>query len=352
MTRMNRPSNRRTALAVSALALACLALAGGVAAAEELVPMAAPATLQQASVSYTLDPNGTSHVAWLFTEPSSEWANVTGSECHESDDFYAMDLNWGIGAEDRGKLALAMAPGHVIYAGRRTAGSGYGNQVVVQIVDENNNSIDWAYRYAHLDTLAVRDGDYVHFGSEIGTVGSTGTQSPHLHAVLYKDIYAQTGTTTGVENLYLGFSPSANIDCEGTLLGPSGFAADYAGDGDPFWWNSENLPCSTWNDDPVACNSHSILYANRVTQDCAYYSCSDRCAPRGTSNCLAGCESYCDAFDAQEPCHTWNRDRIACDDHALQPGGTRDCAYYLDSHLCRPRGTSNCLAGITAYCFE
>lgn len=342
-SRTHRSTTPRTLVLVLALA------------AVSAVPAVTPA-VAQGTATYTLDSQGTSHVAWPFTEPTSEWSPLTISRCHETDDYYAVDWNWGVDDEDRGKTAIAMAPGVVIFAGRNPPGSfgGYGNQVVVHVVDENGAWTDWAYRYAHLDTLAVGDGHYVHFGSEIGTVGDTGTGRVHLHSVLYKNIYDSAGSTrTGLQNLSLGFSPSARLDCDFDIRGPTIFAAEFEVDAEPFWWNSENLPCSTWNDDPIACNSHSIPWGNRVTQDCAYYTCSGRCAPRGTSNCRAGCESYCDPPGAlDDPCHTWNGDWQACDAQALQPGGTRDCAYYLLNGVCRPRGTSNCLAGISAFCFQ
>jgi len=326
-----------------ALALACLAAS----------PSRAAVSL---SPNYVLDANGTSHVAWPFPEPTWEWSIGTGSLCHETDDYYALDLNWGTNPDDdEGKLALAMAPGYVIFAGQNfppNVFTGYGKQVVVQIVNQSGNLTSWAYRYAHLNTIAVSDGDYVHFGSEIGTVGDTGTGSAHLHAVLYKDVYNSTGGNTGIQNLNLGYSPGAIMDCVSPIRPATLFAAPFAVDGLPFWWNDDNLPCSTWNGDAAACDAHSIPWGGEVYQDCAYYACSGRCAPRGTSNCLAGCEEYCSVPNALVPCHTYNGDVQACDAHALPAGHPHDCAYYLDSDLCRPRGTSNCLAGITSFCFQ
>lgn len=310
------------------------------------------------SVDFELDPNGTSHIAWPFVQ--DDWNVVTGSVFHVGDDYYADDWNWGVGDDDEGKLAMAAAPGYVIFAGRKPNGEpfdGYGKQVVVQVVDEVGDRTGFAYRYAHLESIAVETGDYVHFGSEIGTVGGTGEQddsfSPHLHSVLYKNIYETAGgVRSGIENLRLGFSPSASLSGGASL-----FAAAFFNDGAPYSQNEENLPCSTWNGDKDACNAHSILFGGQFTQDCAYYLCSDLCLPRGTSNCRAGCEQYCNDSDADDsdeslPCHTWNDDVDACNDHSILFGNqvTRDCAYYLDTDKCRPRGTSNCLAGILSYC--
>jgi len=226
----------------------------------------------------------------------------------------------------------------------------------VEVVNEDGNPSGLAYRYAHLKSIAVRVGDYVHFGSEIGTVGGTGEQddtySPHLHSVLYKNIYQTSGSVrSGIENLSLGFSPSAALSGGATI-----FAAAFQNDAFPYFQSEEDLPCSTWNGNEDACKAHAI-WTGQYTQDCAYYLCSGLCLPRGTSNCQAECESWCndddsDDFDESIPCHTWNGDVDACNEHSILMGDeyTRDCAYYLDSDLCRPRGTSNCLAGILAYC--
>ncbi len=311
------------------------------------------------SVGFVLDPNGTSHVAWPFNEPG--WAVVTGSASHRGDDFHADDWNYGTGDDDLGMTAIAAAPGIVLFAGRHPEGEpfdAYGNQVVVHVVDQQNGggATEFAYRYAHLASIAAEVGDYVHFGSEIGTVGGTGEEddsySPHLHSVLYKDIYATaTGSArSGIENLEFGFSPSAT-------LGPAGapasiFAAAFDNAGAPYATHSEALPCSTWNGDKDACNDHSFPWGGQTRQDCAYYLCSGLCLPRGVSNCRANCSAYCDPNDNDEdgwlPCHLWDGDEEACNERSY---GVRDCAYYVTTDKCRPRGTPNCMAGIEADCF-
>lgn len=310
------------------------------------------------SVDFELDPDGTSHIAWSFVQDN--WWIFDGSVFHVGDDYYADDWNWGSYDDDEGKIALAPARGYVIFATRNPEGQpfdGYGKQVVVEVVDEGGNPSGFAYRYAHLKSIAVRPGDYVHFGSEIGTVGGTGEQddtySPHLHSVLYKNIYQTSGSSrSGIENLALGFSPSAALSG-----GPTIFAAAFQNDAFPYFQSEEDLPCSTWNGEVEACDAHSILFGGRYTQDCAYYFCSGLCLPRGTSNCRAGCEEWCNDSDADDsdeslPCHSWNGDLDACNEHSILFGDefTRDCAYYLHTGECRPRGTSNCLAGIRAYC--
>jgi hypothetical protein len=98
-----RPTPRRLPLA------ACLAL---------LLLAAAPAAW---GVDYELTETGTSHVAWTFYEP--DWNSSTSSTFHNGDDYYAIDYGWGETADaDRGKMALAVGPGNVIFAGRNAYG--------------------------------------------------------------------------------------------------------------------------------------------------------------------------------------------------------------------------------------
>lgn len=304
------------------------------------------------STPFLLDPDGTSYIDWMF-ERTDGWHVVTGSQFHAGDDYYADDWNLGTGDADEGYTVLSAFPGEVIYAGSN--GSGYGNQVIVRSQDDDT----FAIRYAHLKTIAVRDGDSVHFGSEIGTVGGTGSTPdqyiPHLHSVLYKNI----DQGDALDRLGQGRTPSGDLDG-----GPTDFVARFFNDGNPQNQCSEDLPCWTWNGNVDGCNAQSILFGARRTQDCAYYFCSGLCLPRGTSNCRAGCPTSegpnpvpCnlgddDDTDESLPCHTWNGDVRACDQHSILFGDehTRDCAYYLTTDLCRPRGTSNCLAGIDGDC--
>ncbi|MFH2096119.1 MAG: M23 family metallopeptidase, partial [Bacteroidota bacterium] len=60
---------------------------------------------------------------------------------------------------------------------------GYGNEIVI------DHGFSYKTRYAHLQTIMVREGQKVKRGEIIGTVGNTGLSSaPHLHyEVLYKN---------------------------------------------------------------------------------------------------------------------------------------------------------------------
>jgi murein DD-endopeptidase MepM/ murein hydrolase activator NlpD len=76
-------------------------------------------------------------------------------------------------AAKRGAPIKAAIAGTVTFAGSR---SGYGN--VVEITSTSGH----VSRYAHLDAIAVSQGDVLPQGSAIGTVGSTGRSTgPHLH---------------------------------------------------------------------------------------------------------------------------------------------------------------------------
>jgi murein DD-endopeptidase MepM/ murein hydrolase activator NlpD len=72
-----------------------------------------------------------------------------------------------------GSQVTSVAPGRVVWAGDQ---KGYGTTVVVEHGD------GWCTRYAHLSTLAVKAGDVVSAGQEIGRAGSSGRSTgPHLH---------------------------------------------------------------------------------------------------------------------------------------------------------------------------
>jgi murein DD-endopeptidase MepM/ murein hydrolase activator NlpD len=72
-----------------------------------------------------------------------------------------------------GTPVRTVADGVVTFAGRQ---GGYGNYVVIRHPDNA------ATAYAHLERIAVRVGQRVQQGQNIGTVGATGTATgPNLH---------------------------------------------------------------------------------------------------------------------------------------------------------------------------
>ncbi len=74
-----------------------------------------------------------------------------------------------------GTTVFAAGAGTVAFAGEQEA---YGNLVVI------NHSLGRQTRYAHLQDIQVSTGDTIAAGTQIGTVGQTGTpdtDEPHLH---------------------------------------------------------------------------------------------------------------------------------------------------------------------------
>jgi hypothetical protein len=79
-----------------------------------------------------------------------------------------------LGGQEGVTKIYAVAPGRVSQTG--FAADGYGHHAYVQ------HANGYTTIYAHLHSLAVRNGDMVNAGSEIGRLGNTGASSgPHLH---------------------------------------------------------------------------------------------------------------------------------------------------------------------------
>ena len=75
-------------------------------------------------------------------------------------------------------MVLALDGVARVYLGTWPAGN------YVRVTDERSG---WAAAYAHLDTVAVQDGQAVRAGDLIGSVGSTGMASgPHLHYEIWR----------------------------------------------------------------------------------------------------------------------------------------------------------------------
>jgi len=72
-----------------------------------------------------------------------------------------------------GTPVFASREGRVIFAGAR---GGYGNLIIIQ------HQFQYCTYYGHLSRIGVREGQTVHAGETIGSVGSTGRATgPHLH---------------------------------------------------------------------------------------------------------------------------------------------------------------------------
>jgi murein DD-endopeptidase MepM/ murein hydrolase activator NlpD len=94
-----------------------------------------------------------------------------GARSHEGIDIFAT----------RGTPVLATTKGRVGFAGKRGLG---GKQVWLRDGERN-----LSLYYAHLDSIAVSDGESLSVGDTLGFVGNTGnarTTPPHLHFGIYK----------------------------------------------------------------------------------------------------------------------------------------------------------------------
>jgi murein DD-endopeptidase MepM/ murein hydrolase activator NlpD len=81
-----------------------------------------------------------------------------------------------------GKNVYATGDGIVTFV-QYSRYKGYGNEIVI------NHAFSFGTRYGHLDTVLVKEGEFVKRGQKIGTVGETGRATgPHLHyEVLYNN---------------------------------------------------------------------------------------------------------------------------------------------------------------------
>jgi murein DD-endopeptidase MepM/ murein hydrolase activator NlpD len=80
-----------------------------------------------------------------------------------------------------GKNVYATGDGIVTFV--QYSRKGYGNEIVI------DHKFGFGSRYAHLNSIQVKEGDKVERGQIIGTVGETGRSTgPHLH---YEVLYEQ-----------------------------------------------------------------------------------------------------------------------------------------------------------------
>ncbi len=111
-----------------------------------------------------------------------------------SNDAYAIDFDLRTGDK-----VLSAAPGQVAFAGPARGGwAPYGNIVLV----EHTSSL--MSLYAHLDTVAVEEGQTVARAALLGTAGGSGGVRPHLHFALYSG--AEVADTPEAAGPYGGVS--------------------------------------------------------------------------------------------------------------------------------------------------
>ena len=86
-----------------------------------------------------------------------------------------LDLAGNLGAD-----IYSTADGIVTTA--RRSRNGYGNMIIVE------HSNGYKTRYAHLDDIMIKKGEFVKAGDKIGTLGTSGLSTgPHLHYEVIKD---------------------------------------------------------------------------------------------------------------------------------------------------------------------
>jgi len=148
---------------------------------------------------------------------------------------------------------------------------------------------------AHIDNMVYQVGDWVFpsvsdGGVRIGTafthvdeIYNDCWQSCHAHMELFNEEHSSCWNVC---------PPTDGIDATGlgSIVGLVG-----GGQNNPesclACTNTESLSCSTWDGNQAGCDAHGLYDPNKSddTQDCAYYTTTGKCRPRGTSNCAAGC---------------------------------------------------------------
>lgn len=201
---------------------------------------------------------------------------------------------------------------------------------------------------AHLNTPVYAVGTWLNdpLNVRVGTVYQAAKTSAcwgscHVHMEVYTNS-ATNGSCYYVGAGRTGLGPWGRSSIVGVLGGnlPGGGTVCESPT------DESQLACSTWDADLGGCDAHGGFRYG--PQDCAYYFCSNRCRARGTSNCEAGCTSYCNL--APSPCSTWDGNVTQCDQHGH--GAYQDCAYYFCANRCRSRGTNNCEAGCSGDCWS
>jgi hypothetical protein len=121
--------------------------------------------------------------------------HINTNEAGRANDHYALDLTLPDHADGGlGQPVLAMAPGTVLKAGWATEGwSNYGQRVILRH-DFSDDGHSYISHYAHLDSIAVSEGQRVERGQELGRLGGScqgvidcPNFGPHLHVALHQD---------------------------------------------------------------------------------------------------------------------------------------------------------------------
>lgn len=131
---------------------------------------------------------------------------------HTNSDSYALDFAQS-GCVTWGKPIIAIAPGKVEI--QPYDSNGYGNHILI------NHGNGFKSRYAHLNLISVKDGQFVFQGEEVGIVGNTGDATgtacdkhpgTHVHLAYYKNGNAELPEPMSEYTNFTAFSwyPSNN----------------------------------------------------------------------------------------------------------------------------------------------
>ena len=124
-----------------------------------------------------------------------------GKRAHQGIDLPS-DERTRVTAADRGK---------VVTAGEQ---SGHGNIVIIGHPDESGRFVSFT-SYSHLDSFAVKEGDEVTAGQEIGQVGRSGIKDETIPTHLHFEIRKTQEPGKGEEGLKGRIDPVPELSVEG-----------------------------------------------------------------------------------------------------------------------------------------
>lgn len=115
-----------------------------------------------------------------------------------ANDYYALDFDLGLE-----EAVYPIAPGRVVFAG--TATEGWASYGTIVFIDHQNG---YQSMYAHLNSLAVSNGQDVTTSTRLGGAGGTGGWAVHLHLALYQGPASRTPAPASARTAARQWSPS------------------------------------------------------------------------------------------------------------------------------------------------
>lgn len=97
-----------------------------------------------------------------------------------------IDINSGYGNSDLGTPVVAAKSGYIQYVHEDVASSGGFGKFIIMLHADGTYT-----RYAHLSSISKFVDPYIEEGTQIGTVGNTGTTYAHLHFSVFNEKMAQ-----------------------------------------------------------------------------------------------------------------------------------------------------------------